>query len=64
MKKFFKQLFCRHDYKVVFDINHDIIDSKNQIVGTVFLKLGTCSKCGKDELTIHDRIDSNGDKLY
>ena len=39
MKKFIKQLFCKHDYKIV---EYFFGDMKNYGVG-----VGVCKKCGK-----------------
>lgn len=39
MKKFIKQLFCKHDYKIEEYFHGDV---KNYGVG-----VGVCKKCGK-----------------
>ena len=39
MKKFIKQLFCKHDYKIV---QYFFGDQRNYAYG-----IGECKKCGK-----------------
>lgn len=55
IKKFIKQLFCKHNYVLISDETYDIIDTCNRTVGNIKLKLFICKKCDKPKVEFSDK---------
>lgn len=45
MKKFLKQLFCKHEFKTLYNIHGDMIIQCNW-----HRRMTKCTKCGKEKL--------------
>ena len=56
MKKFIKQLFCKHEYKTIYNIYGDMI---NRCGG--HRRMDKCTKCGKEKLG--DKLNPNCRKI-
>ena len=65
MKKWIKELFCKHNWKIVSEQRYSIFSDTSQVYqGSVKLTIYECDKCCGMKIIPSDRRDRNNNQIY